>query len=85
MKIRKFNENWQENAFSRKDKYMDLLNNVLDAIKEKTSEWMQDNEYHYTSEMYDLLTSLIENLDRFSDDDFYKLYKKELEEINNQQ
>jgi len=84
MKIRKFNENWQENAYNRKEEYFLLLDDVLDSIIDETSLWKDDIEWHYTPEMYDLLKSLISDLGRFSEklsNDFLQ----KLEKINEKQ
>lgn len=84
MKIKKFNENWIENAFSRKNEYGKLLNDVFDVINKKFSEWIEDKLYHYTPEMYDILNSIISNIEVF-DENLYNLYKEKLEEINKKQ
>ena len=39
MKLKRFNESWEENAYNRKEEYFDLLNDVLDTIKEETMSW----------------------------------------------
>jgi len=80
MKIKKFNESWQENAFLRKEKYSVLLDEILSTIKEKFSTWENDNEYHYTPETYDLLEGLVSQLERFDVETYNKFIQK-LEEI----
>ena len=86
MKLKRFDtlneSSWQEKAYNRKNEYFELLENVLDAYKIESSYWKEDTKWHYTSEMYDLLKSLIENLARLNEDLSDNLSEK-LEEINN--
>jgi len=84
MKVKKFNENWQENAFNRKTEYVNLLDDVLETYKEQSKKWENDDKWHYTAEMYDLLESLIENLERL-DEDLSSEYMIKLENINEKQ
>jgi hypothetical protein len=84
MKLKRFNESWEENAYNRKEEYFDLLDDVLDAIIDETGSWKDDEEWHYTAEMYDLLKSLIDNLGRFSGK-LEKDFLIKLEKINDKQ
>lgn len=84
MKIKKFNENWQDKAYIRKDKYAELFEEILETMKDKLGVWIDDKDWHYTGEMYDLLKGLIDNLERFDEETHTKFVEK-LEKINIEQ